>query len=106
MQQNHDSLPQKAGYPQDALNEIHGSLHDPANPIVPFDGSLRADLCDWMEQWKAKSDLCIAVGTSMAGFTCDDVPAAAARKQQLSAGLGLVIINLVRVDLECSNEWP
>ena len=54
----------------------------------------------WMDQWKAKSDLCIAVGTSMAGFTCDDVPAAAARKLQLSAGLGLVIINLVRANLE------
>ena len=44
VQQNHDSLPQKAGYPQHALNEIHGSLHDPANPIVPYEGSLRDDL--------------------------------------------------------------
>jgi len=44
VQQNHDSLPQKAGYPQHALNEIHGSLHDPANPVVPYEGSLRDDL--------------------------------------------------------------
>jgi len=35
VQQNHDSLPQKAGYPQHALNEIHGSLHDPSNPVRP-----------------------------------------------------------------------
>ena len=44
VQQNHDSLPQKAGYPQYALNEIHGSLHDPSNPIVPYEGTLRDDL--------------------------------------------------------------
>ena len=55
--QNHDSLPQKAGYPQHALNEIHGSLHDPANPIVPYEGSLRDDLFEWMDEWRAKNDL-------------------------------------------------
>ena len=32
VQQNHDGLPQKAGFPQSALNEIHGSWYDPANP--------------------------------------------------------------------------
>ena len=47
--QNHDSLPQKAGFPQAALNEIHGSLHDPSNPIVPYQGELRADLYSWMQ---------------------------------------------------------
>eukprot|EP00041_Stephanoeca_diplocostata_P013976 m.250950 g.250950 ORF g.250950 m.250950 type:complete len:177 (-) comp19534_c0_seq13:1240-1770(-) len=31
-QQNHDGLPQKAGYPQHKLNEIHGSWYDPGNP--------------------------------------------------------------------------
>lgn len=62
VQQNHDSLPQKAGYPQHCLNEIHGSLHDPANPIVPYEGSLRSDLYAWLEEWERWSpQLCLGV---------------------------------------------
>lgn len=79
IQQNHDSLPQKAGYPQHALNEIHGSLHDPANPIVPYEGSLRDDLHDWMLEWEWRHDLCLALGTSLSGFNVDRVAAAAIR---------------------------
>jgi NAD-dependent SIR2 family protein deacetylase len=30
--QNHDCLLQKAGFPQHAINEIHGSWFDPSNP--------------------------------------------------------------------------
>lgn len=71
--QNHDSLPQKAKFPQHALNEIHGSLHDIANSIVPFEGTLRDDLYEWMEAWKQKAKLCLALGTSMSGFNCDSV---------------------------------
>merc|ERR1711998_786375 len=33
-QQNHDGLPQKAGVPQEMVNEIHGSWFDPSNPVV------------------------------------------------------------------------
>lgn len=29
VQQNHDGLPQKAGYPQEHINEIHGAWFDP-----------------------------------------------------------------------------
>lgn len=36
VQQNHDGLPQKAGIPQMAINEIHGAWHDPSNPVVKF----------------------------------------------------------------------
>lgn len=86
--QNHDSLPQKAGYPQHALNEIHGSLHDPANPIVPYEGSLRDDLFDWMDEWRAKNDLCLAIGTSLSGFNVDSVAEVAVQHRRL------VIINL------------
>jgi len=95
--QNHDSLPQKAGYPQYALNEIHGSLHDPANPIVPYEGSLRDDLFDWMKEWEQRSDLCLALGTSMSGFNCDSVPEAIGNRRVTAPqkqGLGLVIVNL------------
>ena len=36
VQQNHDGLPQKAGMPQHAVNEIHGSLYAPDNPVIPM----------------------------------------------------------------------
>ena len=48
MQQNHDGLPQKAGYPQQHLNEIHGAWFDPTNPVVPMSGTLREDLMTWL----------------------------------------------------------
>jgi NAD-dependent SIR2 family protein deacetylase len=104
VQQNHDSLPQKAGYPQHAINEIHGSLHDPANPIVPYEGSLRDDLFGWLHEWQRRGDLVLALGTSLSGFNVDSVAQAAANKAARSAGLGLVIVNLQRTpyDDECS----
>ncbi len=34
VQQNHDGLPQKAGFPQERINEIHGSWYDPGNPVA------------------------------------------------------------------------
>lgn len=95
VQQNHDSLPQKAGYSQRELNEIHGSLHDPANPIVPYEGVLRDDLFVWMHTWQERADLCLAMGTSMSGFNADDLPLSIGRRFVNDAtGLGLVIINL------------
>ena len=36
VQQNHDGLPQKAGFPQEHINEIHGSWFDPSNPVVKY----------------------------------------------------------------------
>jgi len=102
--QNHDSLPQRAGYPQHALNEIHGSMHDPSNPIVPYEGSLRDDLFEWPHQWQERSDLCLALGTSLSGFNVDSVASAAAEKAARGEGLGLVIINLqgTPYDSQCS----
>jgi NAD-dependent SIR2 family protein deacetylase len=104
LQQNHDSLPQKAGFPQHALNEIHGSLHDPANPIVPYEGTLRDDLYDWMKEWEEKNDLCLALGTSLSGFNVDSVAESAARRSQAGQSLGLVIVNLqhTQYDAHCS----
>lgn len=92
--QNHDSLPQKAGFPQDALNEIHGSLHDPANPVVPYEGSLRDDLFAWMAEWQAQNDLCLAVGTSLSGFNVDSVAEVAIQNARERRSHGLVVINL------------
>lgn len=88
IQQNHDSLPQKAGFPQTHLNEIHGSLHDPANPIVPYEGTLRDDLYEWMQRSAEQADLCLALGSSLSGFNADQVAQCAADRSCL------VIVNL------------
>merc|ERR1711935_1021810 len=48
IQQNHDGLPQKAGFPQDKINEVHGSWYNPANPVVKYTGSLKDDEEEWM----------------------------------------------------------
>eukprot|EP00930_Biecheleria_cincta_P084849 TRINITY_DN74280_c0_g1_i1.p1 TRINITY_DN74280_c0_g1~~TRINITY_DN74280_c0_g1_i1.p1 ORF type:complete len:504 (-),score=87.57 TRINITY_DN74280_c0_g1_i1:306-1817(-) len=94
VQQNHDSLPQKAGYPQHALNEIHGSLHDPANPVIEINGWLRHDLSEWLQDWSYKNDLCLALGCSLSGFNVDYVPQEAARRAEAGAGQGFVLVNL------------
>jgi hypothetical protein len=73
IQQNHDGLPQKAGFPQHAINEIHGAWYDPTNPVVPMSGSLRDDLMDDMFEWEERSDLTLAIGTSMCGMNADRV---------------------------------
>merc|ERR1712070_97763 len=94
VQQNHDSLPQKAGYPQHALNEIHGSLHDPANPVIEINGWLRKDLSNWLQEWSDKNDLCLALGCSLSGFNVDSVPQEAAERARKGAGSGFVLVNL------------
>jgi hypothetical protein len=68
VQQNHDGLPQKAGLPQEALNEIHGSWYDPSNPVVPMSGNLRSDLFSQMLEWENIADLTLSLGTSMCGM--------------------------------------
>mmetsp|Transcript_21615 Transcript_21615/g.22374 ORF Transcript_21615/g.22374 Transcript_21615/m.22374 type:complete len:412 (+) Transcript_21615:46-1281(+) len=73
IQQNHDGLPQKAGLPQHAINEIHGAWYDPTNPVVPMSGRLRDDLINDLIEWEEKTDLTIAIGTSMCGMNADRV---------------------------------
>jgi len=104
VQQNHDSLPQKAGYPQHALNEIHGSLHDPANPVVPYEGTLRDDLFEWLHEWQERTDLVLALGTSLSGFSVDSIAEVAAAHTPTMGGLGLVCVNLQKTpyDEGCS----
>lgn len=72
-QQNHDGLPQKAGLPQHAINEIHGSWFDPSNRVVQFSESLRDDLCKDMYEWQEKADVVLAVGTSLSGMAADEI---------------------------------
>merc|ERR1712176_1545194 len=80
VQQNHNGLPQKAGFPQEHMNEIHGSLFDPSNPMISMDGSLRRDLHNMMSDWEARTDLCLALGTSMVWMQSDCVAITVGRK--------------------------
>lgn len=96
VQQNHDGLPQKAGFPQNDLNEIHGAWFDPSNPVVPMSGSLRTDLIERLLEWEEKADLCLALGTSMVGMNADRIAVTPAEKfrKKVNGSLGTVIVAL------------
>jgi len=100
VQQNHDGLPQKAGFPQEKLNEIHGAWFDPSNPVVKFSGSLRTDLFDWLETIIEQTDLCLCLGTSLSGMNADRTAEEPAAKSLKKKALGTVIINLQRTKLD------
>lgn len=100
IQQNHDGLPQKAGYPQHALNEIHGAWYDPSYPVVKMDGSLREDLFADLLSWETKSDLVLALGTSMCGMNADRLARTCSNKAGKGQALGTVIINLQRTQMD------
>eukprot|EP01012_Entosiphon_sulcatum_P010430 TRINITY_DN16095_c0_g1_i1.p1 TRINITY_DN16095_c0_g1~~TRINITY_DN16095_c0_g1_i1.p1 ORF type:complete len:214 (+),score=23.44 TRINITY_DN16095_c0_g1_i1:378-1019(+) len=97
VQQNHDGLAQKAGYPQDKINEIHGSWFDKKNPVLLMHDALRPDLFALLTEWANKTDLCLALGTSLCGMTSDCIATTVARKALSGEPVpGLVIINLQR----------
>uniref|UniRef100_A0A6U1UMB0 UBP-type domain-containing protein n=2 Tax=Trieres chinensis TaxID=1514140 RepID=A0A6U1UMB0_TRICV len=100
IQQNHDGLPQKAGFPQQHINEIHGAWYDVSNPVVPMSGTLRSDLMEWLLEWEQKADLCIAVGSSLCGMNADRVVTTTARKARSGAGFGSAIVSLQRTQLD------
>jgi len=96
VQQNHDGLPQKAGFPQHILNEIHGAWFDPSNPVVPMSGSLRTDLFNDLLRWEKDVDLCLVLGTSLCGMNADRIVVSAANSFQKSGRKvgGAVIVGL------------
>eukprot|EP00929_Paragymnodinium_shiwhaense_P100628 TRINITY_DN6309_c0_g1_i2.p1 TRINITY_DN6309_c0_g1~~TRINITY_DN6309_c0_g1_i2.p1 ORF type:complete len:568 (-),score=118.86 TRINITY_DN6309_c0_g1_i2:510-2180(-) len=98
VQQNHDGLPQKAGYKQEDINEIHGSWFDPSNPVVKYSGSLRMDLCEDMGEQATKADLVLVVGTSLTGLNADQCVHCAATRSEEGRALGSVIIGPQRTD--------
>jgi NAD-dependent SIR2 family protein deacetylase len=51
LQQNHDGLAQKAGFPLTKLNEIHGSWFDKKNPVVLMDDTLNPKNYKVLEEW-------------------------------------------------------
>lgn len=96
VQQNHDRLAQKAGFPQAKLNEIHGAWGDTKNMVKMMDDTLRSDLLEWLVAWSARARLCVTLGTSICGMTSDEIPRAAAERFAMAEGDGLVIIGLQR----------
>lgn len=88
LQQNHDRLAQKAGFPQDRLNEIHGAWGDMKNPVLAMNDSLRGDLFEWMQEWTEKAEVCLALGTSLCGMNADRLVENARQRG------GLVIVGL------------
>lgn len=93
VQQNHDGLPQKAGYKQEDINEVHGSWYDPSNPVVKYSGSLRDDLYEDMLHQAVTADLCLVFGTSLTGLNADQVATKPADRSQRGLALGTVIIS-------------
>jgi hypothetical protein len=85
---------------QEAVNEIHGALHAPDNPVVPMSGSLRTDLLDDLVECEEAADLVLAVGTSLAGMNADRLVQTAVERARCAgdAGghLGAVLVGLQR----------
>ncbi|CAJ1404754.1 unnamed protein product [Effrenium voratum] len=103
VQQNHDGLPQKAGYAQEALNEIHGSWFDPSNPVVHFRAELRAANFAWLLEAELRAQLVIAVGTSLCDTpsTADRlVVTCAQRARERQEVCGACVVGLQRTRLD------
>ena len=98
LQQNHDRLAQKAGFPQTKLNEIHGAWGDDKNQVKMMDDTLREDLHSWMINWTKEVSLCLAIGTSLCGM-CSDCIA-----QQAANNSGLVVITLTKTPMDSDSS--
>jgi hypothetical protein len=91
----------RQGFPQAAINEIHGAWFDPSNPVVPMDGTLREDLITALMDTEARADLCLVAGTSLCGMNADRIASTTARRARTEAGvLGTVLINLQRTVMD------
>eukprot|EP00300_Choanocystis_sp_HF-7_P037027 c53013_g1_i1.p1 GENE.c53013_g1_i1~~c53013_g1_i1.p1 ORF type:complete len:362 (-),score=71.56 c53013_g1_i1:17-1102(-) len=94
VQQCQDGLAQKAGFPQRDINEIHGSWFDPSNPEVPLEGTLRASNRKQVEDLIKRTDLVLAIGTSLGGSWADQIVSATAAKFGATQQGGSVIISI------------
>eukprot|EP01087_Luapelamoeba_hula_P011112 TRINITY_DN2993_c2_g1_i1.p1 TRINITY_DN2993_c2_g1~~TRINITY_DN2993_c2_g1_i1.p1 ORF type:complete len:392 (-),score=89.29 TRINITY_DN2993_c2_g1_i1:14-1117(-) len=100
--QNHDGLLQKAGFPQHGINEIHGGWFDPSNP---GGNQLRDDLFAELLRLEGETDLCLALGSSLSGLNADRLattPASKYRKKQQGHGLVIVTLQETRLDDICT----
>ena len=98
VQQNHDGLPQKGGFPQECINEIHGSWFDPSNPVVKYSGTLKDDAYPWMRRDADTADLVLVMGTSLGGLNADQMATKPAERSLAGGTLGTVIMNLQQTE--------
>jgi hypothetical protein len=96
LQQNHDGLAQKAGFPAQKVNELHGSwLDQKSNPIIKMSGSLRGDLFEWLMAMEEKADFVFAVGSSLSGLNADRLVTTAASNHKIRGmGQGAAILTI------------
>jgi len=97
LNQNHDGLAHKAGFPAAKINEIHGSwLDKEKNPVVKMSGSLRPDLFQRVMTLEEQADFCFALGTSFSGMNTDRVAKAVAGRhmRENAQGLGLAVLTI------------
>lgn len=87
-----DGLAQKAGCPQEAVLEVHGSWYDPSNPVLRKGGTIRPDIRERLREEEETADLVVVVGSSLTGSH----PLVTKTSTRASRGesLGSVIINL------------
>lgn len=105
LQQNHDGLATKAGFPISHLNEIHGSWWDPSNTVVPMSGTLRRDLGEWMWKERDAADFVLALGTSLSGMNSDSMVSAVNRRARVhNKGLGAVIVGLQQTRMDSDSS--
>jgi hypothetical protein len=100
VQQNHDGLELRAGWPE-MSNLIHGQWLDTweilkkDNPVVPMSGNLRSDLFEHLVNLEKKMDFCLSVGTSHSGLNVDRlVKTSGTRFVKKGAGLGLAMVTI------------
>ena len=93
---NYDGLLQKAGCPQEAVLEVHGSWFDPSNPVLKPGGQMRPDIWQKALELQQRADLCVVIGTSLSGLETDII----AERASSSCPLGLVIVGLQQTRLD------
>ena len=68
-------------------------------------GDLRGDLFQCMPDWEQKTDLCLALGSSLCGMNADRMVVTPAEKAALGVGLGTVV-SLIIIDLTAPQPQP
>merc|ERR1711939_277820 len=84
----------KGGFPQEHINEIHGSWYDPSNPVGKYSGTLKDDTYPWMQRDADTADLVLVMGTSLGGLNADQMATKPAERSLRGLSLGTVIMNL------------
>ena len=93
-------LAQKAGCPQQFLNEVYGSWYDPSNPVLRGKGRLRADLYERLLRDSLEADLVLVLGAPLSSTLTDILIQSPAERSLAGLALGSVIINTQQTELD------